>query len=253
MFREILFILVLTSIFFSCKSREAYPMESFFTELEHSVSTDQLTAFKNAPEDSAVFYFRKFYSNFQKIYDKPDQIKALNIFFDSVRLQSRIEYLCFAFHSKLNNKDFDNNEIKKNAFEEYLRENAKWENELKRLDLENYHIMQTNDKKWKVGNLIKIVLPVEFNKDGTKSARYYNNYYASLDPFGFDDSLKINANILEKRYSFPDDSLKTDTAHIIFKLKITKLSNPNYKIFYEKFEVGDTLDLYLKAYCRYIH
>ena len=48
--------------------------------------TDQLTAFKNAPEDSAVYYFRKFEQDFIKYYnDHPEKLdNRLKNTFDKV-------------------------------------------------------------------------------------------------------------------------------------------------------------------------
>lgn len=254
---KILFILLFTLMIIcnSCRNTET-PIDGFFEALEKSIDKNNLMQFKDAPKDSALFYFKRFENEFYKIYNDSSQTVVLNDFFNSIHLgkntENRLYYLCFAFHSKLNHKEFNNDEIMQDRNKEFLKIEAKWDEKEKLFELEQHKIMQTNNKKWSIGNIINITLPVKF-ENGIKSARYCQNHPTRMDCSNFDDSLKINGRLIQKKYDTYLDSNKIDTTEIRFELIILKLSNPRYKIFDEKYVVGDTLNLYLSAYGKLIN
>ncbi len=243
-------LIVVSTINIKC-NKCSTPIDDFFNELEKYISNDDLIVFKNAQKDSVLFYFKKFESEFSKAYQK--KANLLNNFFKNINIidhkESRLYYLCFAFHSKLNCKKFDNDEIIQFCNNEFLKTKNKW-NEMARLfALRQYEIMQNNNKRWNIGDIITLNLPV-ISDNGVKSACYCYTRLTSLDCSGFNDSLMVNGKLTDKQYFTHYGSIKIDTNEIIFKLKILNISKLKYRIFNEEYEIGDTLDVYLNAYGR---
>ncbi len=242
-----IFVLIISN---SCRNIYT-PIDSFFKVLEQSVDGNKLTAFRNASKDSALFYFQTFEDEFFKVYKDSAQAIVLNNFFNGISISRHWEvesyYLCFAFHSKLNCRKFDNDEIFRDLNKEFQKIKAKYENELRLFDVEQYNIMQSNAKRWAIGDTLEIAFPVKF-LNGIKSAHYCIIHPNSIDCSGSDDFLIVNSRLLQKQYHTYSDSANIDTNEITFKLKILKLSNPKYRIFDEKYKSGDSLSIHLSAY-----
>lgn len=131
--------------------------------------------------------------------------------------------------------------------------NEKYDKEVELHKLENSRISQGNNERWKAGDTLTIVLPVEIDDYGRRSTFYYSyGYPVSLDYSSADDSLKIKGVLLQKWYeSIPDlEPTVLDSSNLIFKLRILELSDENTKILMNSYEVGEEFDLHLKKYAR---
>ena len=251
--KVLLFTTLMVSIFgISCNKQDT-ELNMFFNTLQDSINSNKILLFKNAPEDSALFYFNKFRAEFIEIKNNPTYSPILDGFFDKHKLtnytEGRISFLCFAFHDRLNNRKINVNEILNRLHEEDIRYARLREKDYNASEFEKKKLMQKNNAKAQTGDIINLVLPVKFNDEG-KSAIYCNNYPASLDYSSFDDSLKITGKLLRKKYHTFNELNKIDTTEIIFELKILKYSNKNYEFFYEKYKIGDTIKIALGAYGR---
>jgi len=227
-------------------------MDSFFNALERSVDRNTILEFKNAPKDSALIYFYGFKNEVFKLYYDSTQSIALDSFFNNTQIrpddqEAKICFLCFAFHSKLNFDKYNFDKIAQNCDEEFFKIKEKWDKKRSLFQIEQYAIMQNNDKRWTKGDFININLPVRFEKN-LQSACYCRHHPSSIDCSNFEDSLRIYGMLLKKRYYTQFYLDKTDTLDVDFELKILKLSNAKYDIFGKKYHIGDTLSISLSSY-----
>lgn len=253
---KIIFLISLLVVQLSCTKYDN-TLDTFFEKLEKSIDSRKILEFKNSPKDSLYHNFKNIKIEFYKVYDDSIQHSKLNDFFNFVKRDSdkidyyKIDFLIFAFHSKLNNNNFNYDKILLDTKNAMMKLDDGWNKKEKKLDSENQNLMLTNEKKLIVGNIVSINLPVKFNTE-YKTAVYANNYPANLNYSNFNDSLKISGKIVDKNYYINSDFIKPDTSDVRIKLKIISLSNCKYEIFSKKLRVGDTFDLWLIAYGRSI-
>ena len=134
----VLSILMFSNI--SCKNKDM-PIDNFFYSLENSIDRHKLIIFKNAPRDSALFYFKEFENDFLKIYQDSAQSMICNNFLNSIHVanhtETRVYFLCFAFHARLNHQTFNSNEIMQETYRERLKIKEEWDKKERYLKLKN--------------------------------------------------------------------------------------------------------------------
>lgn len=231
-------------------------IDPFFNKLQHSVEESKIQAFRNAPKDSIVYYFEKFENTFRNLYNDPAEKAKIDMFLlenDGVtRITGKYYYLCFIFHAKLNHERINNNEIMKAFSKESRRIEERSDNADKKYEMKKYDNAQANNRKWHIGDKLSVILPVKFEGDNYKVAKYHGNLFELDDYSSYDDSLKIEGILLQKKFKLFSYLDRNDTTKIKFQLKILKLSNPDYSYYGEKIRVGDTLTFDIEAYGRLI-
>lgn len=153
-------------------------------------------------------------------------------------------YIYLVFHSRINSKNLDYNEILKECQKQediLLSEQHKKDSIFKR---QRYNLMLSNNKNCNVGKILNITLPVSNNSTGS-----FRPYPLSLDYSDvFDDSLQIKGKLIRKTYY--KNPVEKDTIEILFTLRIIKRNNPNYLIDQKICNVGDTFRLPIGVYGR---
>lgn len=235
-------------LFFGCKRSKPNGLNDFLEDIENNTNKINLCEFKNAPNDSIVWFFKKIDQNVYKLLEDSIQVKKLDAYFNGFSQEKHIEYICFALHLKLNDKKFDPEDVLNCLKRETDRVEEKW-----RVLKEEYENLITKNAKinntiWHVGDSLTIMLPVEYRDTKYKVARYPANMLRFDDFTSYDDSLIVYTVLIGKQFDIDSTHNKGDTINIYFKLKILKPGKPNHYFYEKKINIMDTMVLDLNAY-----
>lgn len=249
------FLIILFGIQISCET-SSKPLNKFFNKFEEKIKNNiAFSKFKNAQKDSILFYSQNFTEEFNELYKDSSYSKNIDKFLSKFEkshdLETAENILIFAFHSSLNNNNSNLNQVADYFFEKNKREKNRINKEQQLLDDENLKIIQANNHKWETGDTLSIILPVRLDELTSNKSSYYSyGYPLTLDYSQADDTLKIKGILLNKSYESYSGLTSSDSMDLVFKLKITELSNTDYKILGKKYEVGNELRIPLRDYGR---
>lgn len=258
---KIIWLITFPLLFTSCiyfNKKPITPLDSFLNRWKNKIPDKNLLfKIKNTSRDSLDVFVLTISEEFTKVYQDSSSNARLYDFLNKNKIdpftEFGVEFLLTAFHSNLNEENIDVEEIKTYVSKTLKRREKENGIKQKKLDLELKNINQINNDKWKVGDTLNIIFPIEYDPETGDKIINYSMFPFSLDYSNAHDTLKIKGLLISKRFessiSEPDI---VDSMNLVFNLKIIMLSDTNTYILGDRYKLDDKLDLYLKYYGRLI-
>ncbi len=243
-----------TMIIHSCVNSVSLKDE-YLNEIQSKIDISKLNNFKKSPSDSVYYNSKNIIEELIDLYLNPKYNHNLDTFFNAINIpeddHSKICFLIFALHAKLNNNAIEDDSIVNLCRSEFI----KIEERDKKEFLDNIKLtdsmMYVNNSRWFVGDTIQVELPIK-KIDGIKQLTYHQNLLDNYDYSKFGDSISLVGIIINKNYFTYVGVNGLDTSEVISQLKIIKSSKNEFYFFGKKFEVLDTINFHFGAYGRSI-
>jgi len=231
-------LLIIVLLLISCKTN--HNKNTFWKKvnlIENSWSKDEKIAFKNKAPDKFLYYaVTKEHSDFEDWWFKHRKnVELINFFKERgiYRGGDMTKLIYLAVYEKLNNRNFDIDRHIKNIKDSYF----------------NCHICIYNDSlksikslvyynKYSLKDTILIKMPMDSLLFGKNNVAEYSSDF-DIWEYNVKRDLLLKGFVLNK-------SNKNDTINRFFKIKILKLNKKNIKIFSEKVNIGDTINIDLE-------
>lgn len=238
---KIMIIFIVFQFHFSCQENNKV-LDDFFISLEQKINEREILAFRNAPIDSAKFYFGWFYEEYKMAFNQEilDNKKAVE-YLEDLQIQTYeipdYLYLVYNFHGWLNGKRYTAYECWK--IHEHVVELEQMEE--RKLEEETLRVILNNQDRWVIGDTLDLIFPAEDRNHWKKGAKeaILRPYPYSMEMFDFEDTIKLKGVLKNKIL---------DSLDMRFVIQIINLNVDDIIMLGNEYEVGDTLNLPLSIY-----